>query len=29
MCGADIIIKNVLPFLNDGDEFPLINHEAS
>jgi hypothetical protein len=28
-CGADIIIKNVLPFLNDNDEFPLRNHEAS
>ena len=28
-CGADIIIKNVLPFLNDGDEFPLTNQEAS
>jgi hypothetical protein len=28
-CGADIIIKNVLPFLNDGDEFPLRNHEVS
>jgi hypothetical protein len=28
-CGADIIIKNVLPFLNDNDEFPLIHQEAS
>ena len=28
-CGADIIIKNVLPFLNDNDEFPLRNHESS
>ena len=27
-CGADIIIKNVLPFLNDNDVFPLLNHEA-
>ncbi len=25
-CGADIIIKNVLPFLNDNDVFPLRNH---
>ena len=28
-CGADIIIKNVLPFLNDNDEFPLRNHVES
>ena len=29
-CGGDIIIKNVLPFLNDNDVFPLQNHhEAS
>lgn len=28
-CGAGIIIKNVLPFLNDDDVFPLRNHEAS
>ena len=28
-CGADIIIKNVLPFLNDNDEFPLLNYKPS
>ena len=28
-CGADIIIKNVLPFLNDDVEFPLLTHDSS
>ncbi len=28
-CGADIIIKNVLPFLNDGDVFSLLNYKPS
>ena len=26
-CGADIIIKNVLPFLNDNDEFPTVDYD--
>ena len=27
MCGANVVIPHVLPFLNDAEEFPLLDHD--
>ena len=27
MCGANVIIPHVLPFLNDAEEFPLLGYD--